>query len=166
MGANCTVNSSGLITTAQGISLPTTGGTPTTLNYNEQDFTQATTFEGPWGATIYSNPLIFSRIGKMVTMQWPGFSGGGQVVSTPQVMSSVESLPARFAAEFTTFNTIMFPVFIYSGSGIFDTILGMLTLHPSGGNVFAYFSNSDGSVISTTYAGIPKGAVSWINLGV
>jgi len=142
-----------------GIYLPTSGGNPSVLGYYEETFTINATFSGPWGASTFSNPLTFSRVGNMVTMQWPGFTG--QPITTPQTIRSDLVLPPRFAPE--TINNLEFVVKVYYGASAVDTVAGTFTLEPIGGpNIYANFSTINSDVFSSGYCGITRGAVSWI----
>lgn len=142
-----------------GIYLPTFGGVPAVLGYYEEKFTFNTNFSGPWGASTFNNPLTFSRVGNLVTMQWPGFLGAA--ITTPAVMENDQPLPSRFAPE--PINKLEWPVKIYYGASSTDKTDGTLTLFPHAGpNLYAIFSTTDDNVFSSGFVGIGRGSVSWI----
>jgi hypothetical protein len=69
--------------TAQGIDLPTFGGTPATLNYYDKG-----TFNATWTGA-FTNPEVdiikFSRLGDRVTLEIPGASAGQNSADTVTV---------------------------------------------------------------------------------
>ena len=77
--------------TFSSVSLATTGGTATALSYYEE-YTHATTYSGPIPTTASQN-IIFTRVGRMVTVYLPLIGTGN---STSGVLEMNTAVPARF----------------------------------------------------------------------
>ena len=123
MGTKYEVNSgTGLITTAAGISLPTTGGTATTLDFYEV-FTHSTTWGNIW-ASSQAGDIECTRIGNVVTLFVPSMSANATVVSKIQNNSA-------FTIPFRPLTTINFVVRIFDDStaAIFGTGQVLTTGH-------------------------------------
>ncbi len=159
MGTKYAVSDTGLITTVDGLHLPTPGGLAAVLNFYEANTTQSNQFIGPWGGSTFGSYLRFERIGNNVTMSWPGFIG--EATSISAVMQSVSPIPAQFSSTSVDFINSVFPTIIYSGNSNTDKVSGQLALLNAGSDTYVVFSNVDGSPISTNFAGIPRGAVTW-----
>jgi hypothetical protein len=90
-----TINGAKTLTNAT-VSFPTTGGTPTALNYYE-DYSENIEFNGDFGLTPTPNPSVrFVRIGAMVMMTVPTFSEPVSVTPASSSLASLTNIPARF----------------------------------------------------------------------
>ncbi|NIV10136.1 MAG: hypothetical protein GWN62_02155 [Aliifodinibius sp.] len=91
MGTRYSVNeSTGVITTAGGISLPTSGGTATDLDYYEEG-THTTTWGGAMSPAV-SGDVVFTRNGNIVTLLFPLTTDDTPANAT---MTMTTVLPAR-----------------------------------------------------------------------
>lgn len=106
----------GTKTFGSGIMLPTSGGTATSFSYYEE-YTHTTSWNGAYGASSVSGNVTVTRIGRMVTCQFP------QILGTCTATFSlwmIVNLPARFCP----------PSDLYIVQGIAQTAAG--TINSSG----------------------------------
>jgi len=85
-------NFAGTVTIGTGLLLPTSGGTPTLLDYYEE-YIHTTTWSGPITTTGNTTVRIV-RIGKNVTIQLPQFTGTGNNTNTKLLMNT--NIPTQF----------------------------------------------------------------------
>lgn len=78
-------------TSIQNISLPTSGGTATNLNYYEE-YSSLFTFSGPWPST-YSRNVTITRIGRIVILKIDALI---QTQNIDTIISMSGNLPTRF----------------------------------------------------------------------
>lgn len=83
---------SGTATFSSGVLLPTTGGTPATLNYYEEG-THSTTLTGIWAAPIGPTTVTVRRVGKVVTLQFTQLSSAANTASS---ITFTTLLPAKW----------------------------------------------------------------------
>lgn len=81
----------GTINTSVGITLPTSGGTASTLNFYEESYSHTVNFSGPWVATQYTIKL--TRTGNMVTAHIPEMQNAS---TATLVITMATVFPARF----------------------------------------------------------------------
>lgn len=126
---------SGVKTFSSGILLPTSGGTPSSLDYYEQG-THASTFTG---GTFTSGTITlnFTRVGNVVTMRWPAIQGA----ATANIVNNT-ALPTRLrpgtVQAFTIqgqANSSITPIQVSVGT------TGILTFSPSTGGAFSLGTN-------------------------
>jgi hypothetical protein len=98
MGSLYGVDNTGLISTAAGIDLPTTGGIQATLDYYEESTALTLTLTGPWGATSSTLPVTFTRVGNIVVMEWADSSPATRAATTTSTIttSTGTAIPAKF----------------------------------------------------------------------
>ncbi len=129
-----------------GVVLPTATGTATLLNYYEEASSALALAPSGGGAYVFNGVSYYTRIGKIVTMRIPVFTGdtlGGYMTATG-------SVPSRFRP--ITNVSFPIPVSISNGtSGIPQTNMGELLIN-SGGTIQIY-STFGGSGIFTSGLG-------------
>lgn len=89
-----------LVTTSTGVQFPTTGGTPTTLNYHENG-THTTTWSGIW-ATAQNGNIAWERTGKTVTLLIPNVRATANTASNPQIDIALETRISPAQQQFVT----------------------------------------------------------------
>jgi len=144
-----TTPSTGKFTTLQattGLTLPTTGGTPTSLNYYEEfDTTIAVT--GPWASQNLT--VKFTRIGRIVVMTWGDLSVAITVASQ-KIASAAGAIPTRFRPV----GSEGFAEIINGASSITEAP-GIVKALSGGGIQFA--AEADNNYGTTGYAGVIAG---------
>lgn len=105
------VGTNGLCTIGQGLRLPTTGGTATTLNYYEEATVNTTTS----GALSVAVTLYITRVGRQVTISIPAVSGTASSTNKIIYVNNV-TLPSRFHPN----DDIVYPVLV-SEAGVVQT---------------------------------------------
>jgi hypothetical protein len=134
---------SGVKTFNDGVLLATSGGTPTNLNYYEE-FDYTNTWSGPW-ASPQNGTLRVIRIGKLVTLFFPGVSFTGTVaaVITWDGTLNVRHRPAA---------TVYGPASISNNLGAFSST-GRVGIQ-SGGTIAIGANNLGGAFSGTGSNGI------------
>lgn len=144
-----------------GITLPTTGGTASILNFYESGFTVPMVLSGPWGATTVNFPVILSRLGDIVTMSWEGMSVG-LARTTSDVISSnslTNTIPTRFAT--SAMSSMTFSVRVIDGATNASLTTGGLVLSNGAGGIFLTFTPQTNTSFANAFAGVVKGNVTW-----
>lgn len=144
-----------------GCTFPTSGGTPSILNFYEASVTVNMVLSGPWGATTASFPVVLTRLGDLVVASWNGMATGISVSSSANISSSstTNNIPSRFASSAisgysTTVSTI-------DGTTSASQNAGKLIFSNGAGGIFFIFERLDGTTFSNSFAGIPKGGACW-----
>jgi len=96
-------------TLTTGLLLPTTGGTPATLNFYEV-YQGTHTWSGIWASSITAN-VTYIRIGNMVTVT---FQRAYTTATTASLITS-DAIPARFRPSATGSNATGWPAYPLSG---------------------------------------------------
>lgn len=142
-----TVNgTSGVTTFNQGIQLPTSGGTATTLNYYEE-LTHATNFTlSGTSQTTGTQNLLLVRNGKMVTMCAPALTLTGAAGASTQIDSNTD-LPTRFRPS----TTILLAGTRVINGGTTAADVGLIAIESSGN--IALLRTFDNPALSWSTAG-------------
>ena len=143
----------------QNILLPTTGGTATALNYYEEATTSIALAPSIGGAYVYNGNVYIIRIGKIITIRIPSFSGntlGGYMIA-----AAASGIPLRFRP---TQNVVFgIPIMMSDGtSGINQNNPGQLVIYSSG--EIRIYSSFGGSGVFTSGPGsglLSNLVVSW-----
>jgi len=152
MGSLYGVDNTGLITTAAGIRLPSSGGTQTTLNYNG---TETIVFQMTGSVTpTFNFTVTFSRTGNLVVMKWIDFFKARNV-SNSQLFTGT-SVPPRFLPTYS--NSPVWVVMIIDGSSPTSFTQGVISFGGSGQIVIAPSSLGN---FSNTYCGILGSTISY-----
>lgn len=153
-GLVCTVSDTGLITTVDGLMLPSATGTATKLDYNGKE----TIMFHMTGAVTpaFDFPVTFSRIGKTVTMQWDDFS---KTRTGSDIMFTGEIVPTRFLPVFGTSNTPLWVVHITDGASLTSFTTGVIGFGPSQNIVMAPISLGN---FANTFVGLSSGSITYI----
>lgn len=138
-----------LITSENGISLRTTGGTATPLNYYEE-YVAPISFSGPWASPMTRN-INLTRIGRMVTLKIDSIFQIGAVAAG--ITTPAGSIPTRFLPPVTTDSNrlgVLIPVFDKS-----VTCVGSLLLRGDG-SLFILVQNNAGPfpILFNTFSGL------------
>jgi len=160
MGSLYGVDNTGLITTAAGIQLPTSGGTPSTLNYYEDTVSLTFVLSGPW-ASSRNFPVTFSKIGKIVFANWtdlsPVATTSSSVINSGLTGGSV-FIPTRYAPSVERY----FCVQVYNGLLSGTVTNGEFAVKHGGNGWFISFTNSgNGGFTNPGFAGILAGQAFW-----
>jgi hypothetical protein len=136
------------ITGTLGLLLPTSGGTPTTLNYYEEATTLIALAPSIGGAYVYNGNVYLIRIGKLVTLRIPAFTGNAQ--GGYMVAAAASGIPVRFRPLSNVVYAI--PIMISNGtSGINQSNPGQLVIVSTG--EIRIYSSCSGSGIFTSGVG-------------
>jgi hypothetical protein len=148
------------ITSTIGLKLPTSGGTATALNYYEEATTSIALAPSIGGAYVYNGNVYIIRIGKLVTIRIPFFTGnalGGYMIA-----AAASGIPVRFRPSSNAVFAI--PIMMSNGtSGINQNYPGQLVIASSG--EIRIYSSCGGSGIFTSGSGsglLGDLLVSWI----
>lgn len=95
----------GTLTLTTGLLLPTSGGTPATLDFYEV-FQGTITWSGIWASSITAN-VTYVRLGRQVTVTFQRAFAAGTTNS--QIVS--DAIPARFRPQATGSNATSFPAY-------------------------------------------------------
>lgn len=148
---------SAMTTFSGGVQFATTGGTPTTLNYYQEDDTQTSTFHGSLGgAASASITFKITRIGRIVTVDIPTLS---TVVPTSNSLSlDANTALAAWARPTTTKRFVC--AIINNNADVIGT-LGQCVLNTTGvfqfyrdftgGTAFTNSANAGWEILSVTY---------------
>ncbi len=147
-----TINSTGSINcgtlSCQNLFLPTTGGTSTALNYYEEATTSIALAPSIGGAYVYNGNAYLIRIGKLVTIRIPAFTGNAQ--GGYMIAAAASGIPVRFRPVSNAVFAI--PIMMSNGtSGINQNNPGQLVIVSSG--EIRIYSSCSGSGIFTSGAG-------------
>lgn len=154
MGSLYGVDATGLITTAAGIKLPTTGGTQTTLDYNTYE---AITFQMTGAVTPTFDFFVrFSRVGRDVVMEWDGFS---KTRNASDYLFTAELVPARFRPVIPSGNAPSWVKRITDGTSLTSFSVGLIGFGPTGNITIGRLDQAN---FSSTYVGIDGGSISYI----
>lgn len=149
----CTTSDTGLITTSAGIVLPTTGGTPATLSYYEED-SISLNMTGPIATNIALTVNIV-RVGKHITLAW-GTLNATRTVSS-KTWSSTAAIPSRYRPTFSP-NPIQ-AQWVIDGATASVYVMGGVTI--DGGNQLTFSAANYGN-FSGTVSGIAPGSFTYI----
>jgi hypothetical protein len=145
--------SNGEITTAGGINLPSTSGTPRTMKYNCVDFIR---FQMTGSVTPFVNFFVtFSRVGQSVTMKWERFFTA--VTTTGSDLESSTAVPDIYLPTYVNAPTY----FVYGTDGPdADAITNVALAFGSGGTLVITPSNL--TTFNSSYCGIVGGSISYV----
>ncbi len=93
-----------------GLTLPTSGGTASTLNYYEEYSDDSLTFSGIWAAAEVANIRII-RVGNIVHLY---IKGNNDTATTAAVLTLSAALPSRFRP--TSSTSLYFPIWVYDNA--------------------------------------------------
>ena len=144
--------------TSGGIKVPTTGGTPSTLDFYEEfnmDFTMLGVYSLPGTLSVK-----FVRVGKVVTMKWDVMEA--TVASIGNNFVSSVGVPARFAPDNSTTHSWTVPVFDGTGSGGY-TSSGVISIGIGTSLIYIFntVTTGSGGTFDSTYAGIAAGSITY-----
>jgi hypothetical protein len=132
----------------QNILLPTSGGTASSLNYYEESMTSIALAPSIGGAYVYNNNVYIIRIGKLVTLRIPAFSGnalGGYMIA-----SSTSGIPLRFRPPTKLIFAI--PIMMSNGTSAINQIdPGQLMIYSTG--EIRIYSSCGGNGVFTSGVG-------------
>jgi hypothetical protein len=136
------------ITSTIGLKLPTSGGTATALNYYEEATTSIALAPSIGGAYVYNGNVYIIRIGKLVTIRIPFFTGnalGGYMIA-----AAASGIPVRFRPSSNAVFAI--PIMMSNGtSGINQNYPGQLVIASTG--EIRIYSSCGGTGTFTSGAG-------------
>lgn len=153
-GLVCTVSDTGLLTTVDGIMLPSATGTPTKLNYNGKE----TIMFHMTGAVTpaFNFPVTFSRVGNTVTMQWDEFN---KVRTGTDIMFTAELVPTRFLPVFGTSNNPLWVVHITDGPTLASFTTGVIGFGTGSNIVMAPIGLGN---FTNTFVGLSSASITYI----
>lgn len=159
MGSLYGVDNTGMITTAAGIKLPTTGGIQATLDYYEESTAITLTLSGPWGATTSTLAVTFTKIGNVVVMEWADSNPVSRVATVTSTIttSGGASIPTKFQPSVPNGFYLM-PVINFSGSNVGSVGSFLFT-----GGVLTITSAINGQFTSGNNVGVIGGSVSYLS---
>ncbi len=148
---NCSV---GTLTASTGIMLPTSGGTPSILDWNGSE---TIVFQMTGAVTpTFDFTVKFTRIGKTVVMKWIGFD---KTCNSTDFLFTADLVPARFRPTYTSGDPNTWIVTIIKGALLTDIIVGAISFG-SLGNI--QISGIDGSGwISGNQCGIFSSSITY-----
>lgn len=149
--------SASLFTATDGIYLPSSGGTQTKLNYSGDE---EITFQMTGAVTpTFDFPVKFSRVGKIVVMQWGGFQKSRTGVD---ILFTADLVPARFRPTFGSGDPLVWDVKLIDGTSLTapsSFSAGTISFGPMG-NI--EIGRLDGTNFTSTYCGIFGGSISYL----
>lgn len=145
-----TVDTTGLMTLAVGLSLPTSGGTAATLNHYEE-LTLSVTFTGIWASNQTANVGLV-RVGKVVTLVIPTVTATANTASFVTLTAGTR-LPSRFWPALNRNQHIIVQDNGTYRSGIFAVV--------NNGSLDIYATTAFGNFAGGGSSGIAAGAISW-----
>ncbi len=111
-----------------GINLPSSGGSPSTLNYYEEA-THNTTIQGNNGGTVSSSCAFrFVRVGAQVTLTAPTCN-----TALPGAASTILNVNSAFPSQFRPSTAVNIPVLIYNNNALQTTAYGYAQITTAGG---------------------------------
>lgn len=134
--------------TSAGLYLPTSGGTPSNLNYYEE-YTFTSNYSGPFNSTSFDIQII--RCGKMVTLLIPAIGHAGNL--TDGIVTNATTIPTRFRPV----SSQVYNLCIVAQNGTILTTPGMLVISTSGDVLIYKDVNSSTFTASSGYQGMNYG---------
>lgn len=153
-GLVCTISDTGLITTVDGLMLPSATGTPTKLDYNGKE----TILFHMTGAVTpaFDFPVTFNRVGNTVTMQWDEFH---KARTGSDIMFTAELVPTRFLPVFGTSDTPLWVVHITDGATLTSFSTGVIGFGSGQNIVLAPISLGN---FGNIFVGLSSGSITYI----
>jgi hypothetical protein len=149
-------NGTGSVYVADALLLPTTGGTPSPLDYYE-DFSASMSFKGPWATNVTTTVRIV-RIGKMAVASFGDIMAPG-AGATSSALTATSALPGRFWPAATVHGLIAGNDRTFLGQA---AITGSYTVDTAG--IVSFYANAGNGTFNS--AGNPEGvynsAITWI----
>lgn len=156
MGTVYSVTGTGLISTSDGLMLPSSGGTASKLDYNGLE---TITFNMTGAVTpSFTFPVTFSRVGKNVTMQWDGFT---KTRTSTDILFSIQTVPTRFLPAFGNSDSPLWAASITDGPNMTSFTMGVIGFGQPG-NANIVIAPSTLSNFGNTYVGISNSSITYI----
>jgi hypothetical protein len=157
------VDGSGNMTGVDSVTLATTGGTATPLNYYEEYQLSGNTFTGAF-TTAQASVLRLTRIGRLVNCLVPAVYG----TAAAAVATASVTIPSRFlpnAGSVGTFGTLNGEIIVQNGATTATNgqTTGQWTINPTNGAFIIGVTSATGPAAfgATNNNGIPAFAISW-----
>jgi hypothetical protein len=142
-----------LLTLTTGVSLPTSGGTPVTLDWYSTG-THNTNWTGIWNATTVAGNIEWVRVGNMVTLYLPDVTATSH--SSVSALTNVTALPEYLQPISTTRSPLMR---VNSGG---SRSVGVASVATNGTITISYTLNGGTFPISTATSGIANSLITYI----